>query len=364
MIISDFNNIEIIGISTAVPDKVLNIRDFNSKFGESNVTNFIKMTGVEKVHIADSNQTAADLGYAAAQDIIKRNDIDTEKIGCLIFVSQTPDYHIPSTACVLHHRLKLNKNCLAFDINLGCSGFVYGMQVISSIIENSNIDFGLLILADTLSKTVSSEDKSAAMLFGDAGSAVLLSKNSINIHSMKISLRTKGDGYRAIIVQAGSNRNPVGDHSYSLKDDGNIRSDYNLYMNGTEVFNFTISEVPTLINEFLQYIGKNPEDYDALVLHQANKFIMKQIAKKTGFDKRQMLSSIEQLGNTSVASIPATLSCIYGSSDDEDKPVSLLLSGYGVGLSWGVIDVTINTSNIYPVIKTLDYFNDGGIRYE
>lgn len=363
MIISKFSNITIEGISCTIPTKHVNVRDFTPKFGEKNINNFIKMTGVEKFYKSDESQTASDLAFIAAQDIIKKKNIELNTIGCLIFVTQTPDYHIPSTACVLHKRLQLTRDCVAFDINLGCSGFVYGINVISSLIANSNIEYGLLLVGDTPSKAISNEDQSAAMLFGDAGSAVLFAKNDEEKHSFTISLRTKGEGYRAIIQQAGGYRHPLGDSEKTLKNDGNIRSDYDLYMNGTDVFNFTISEVPELIHNFLEKIQKTPETYDALVLHQANKFILKQIVKKTGFSIEQLPTSIELYGNTSVASIPLTLSHTYGNTINKEK-LHLLLSGFGIGLSWGVVDLYIDESNIFPIILSDEYYDDGGIRYD
>lgn len=359
MIKFSYNNIKIAGIAVAVPDKKIEVDKFISQFGEDSVQKFKKMTGVVNLHFAEEKQTASDLGFVAARDLILQKKIDPSTIGALIFVSQSPDYKVPATAGVLHKRLGLPKNCLSYDINLGCSGYVYGLQAICSAMQSSNIKRALLIVGDTISKMVSPEDRSAAMLFGDAGSATLLEKAE-NSSPIKAAFRTQGEGYRAIVMQGGGFRNPTASPERCMWGDGNIRSDYDLYMNGTEVFNFTISEVPKLLNEFMVDDNKGPDDYDCLVLHQANLFILKQIAKKTKFSMDKVPVSIDDFGNTSVASIPLTFAKTY-SNDITSNQLEVLMCGFGVGLSWGVLSAGINVNDIFPIIYTNEYFVEGGI---
>jgi 3-oxoacyl-[acyl-carrier-protein] synthase-3 len=156
-------NIKITGISTTVPVKVKKIDDFIGQFGDETVQKFKKMTGVQNIHISQENQTASDLGFSAAKSLIEKKKIEPSSIGALIFITQTPDYKIPSTSCVLQKRLYLSKDCVVFDINLGCSGYIYGLQTLCSIMNSSNIDKALLIAGDTLSKLISPEDRSAVM---------------------------------------------------------------------------------------------------------------------------------------------------------------------------------------------------------
>lgn len=350
-----FSNIAIKGIACAVPTTEVDIERFSSVFGDETVQKFQKMTGVKKIRVASQEQTAADLGFVAARELAKLKGIDLQSIGVLIFVSQTPDYILPSTACVLHKRLGLSEECLAFDINLGCSGYVYGLQTVCSCLQTSNIERALLIVGDTLSKKVSPQDRSAAMLFGDAGAATLIEKAE-DVAPIEASYRTNGKDYRAIIIQGDACRNPNASKERVEYGDRNIRSDCELYMKGTDVFNFTITEVPKLIKSYLD----RGNVYDSVILHQANVFIFKQIAKKCKLPMDKFPISMDRFGNTSVASIPITLADMYG--DKNSKSLKTLLCGFGVGLSWGVVDVQLETDDILPIIATDDYFTEGGIQ--
>ena len=363
LIKSTFENIKISGITCAVPTtKEILLEKYAPLFGKETVQKFSNMTGVVSRHIALKEQTASDLAYAAAKKLVEYKNIERSSIGILIFVTQTPDYRIPSTACVLHHRLGLSKDCVAFDINLGCSGYVYGLQTILSLMHSSNIKKGLLLVGDTSNKGIAPEDKSSCMLFGDAGAATLLEKSpgSPNIHT---AMRTDGNGYKAIIIPAGAYRNIDASKKMTLWGDGNFRSDYDLYMNGTDVFNFSISEAPKLINEFMIEENTSVDDYDMLILHQANEFILKQLMKRTKFPKEKTPISMDRYGNTSVTSIPLTLADKYGNHFD-DGMKNILMCGFGVGLSWGVVSAKINTGDILPIIETNDYFTGGNVAHD
>lgn len=172
------DGIKIEGVACAVPDNPVDTKTFYSKFGQKKVDNFIKMTGVEQTYRTFEEQTASDLCFVAAQNLIEKKKINPQDIGALVFISQTPDYFMPATACVLHKRLRLSQNCMAFDVNLGCSGWVYGLNIAGSLMLSSDIEKAILCFGDTSVKPVSPEDKSSAMLFGEAGSATLLSKNT------------------------------------------------------------------------------------------------------------------------------------------------------------------------------------------
>jgi 3-oxoacyl-[acyl-carrier-protein] synthase-3 len=362
MIQSTFENIKISGISCAVPkQKDILLEKYAPAFGEDVVRKFSKMTGVVSRHVTVKEQTASDLAFVAAEHLIEKKKIQTSLIEVLIFVTQTPDYIMPSTACVLHHRLGLSKDCIAFDINLGCSGYVVGLQTISALMSSSNIKMGLLLVGDTSNKCIAPEDKSSCMLFGDAGSATLLEKrqDSPSIHT---AMRTDGNGYKAIIVPAGAYRNMDAPKERTLWGDGNVRSDYDLYMNGTDVFNFTISEVPIIINEFMTKVNTSVDDYDSLILHQANEYILKQVMKRTEFPKEKTPISIDRYGNTSVTSIPITVADSYGSKNG--GKVRLLMCGFGIGLSWGVVSCTVETDDILPIIETNEIYMNAGVSHD
>jgi 3-oxoacyl-[acyl-carrier-protein] synthase III len=300
MIRSKFENIKIAGIACAVPPtKDILIEKYAGIFGVEIVEKFTQMTGVVSRHYTSKYQTASDLAYEAGKHLLQQKSYDSEKIGALIFVTQTPDYFVPATACVMHKRLGLSKDCLTYDINLGCSGYIFGIQTIASLMSNSNIESALLLVGDTSTKTYAPEDRSSCMLFGEAGSATLLEKTS-NAKPIDTTFRTDGNGFKAIIIPAGAYRNVDASHERTLWADGNVRSDFDLFMNGTDVFNFTISEVPKLINEFMADTQTTSENYDSVIMHQANHFILKQVAKRCKIPMEKVPISLDRYGNTSV----------------------------------------------------------------
>lgn len=353
-----FNDIKISGIASAVPTKIVEVDSFIPKFGEETVNKFKKMTGINQYRKTSEKQTASDLGYVAAEKLIKEKQVDTDSIGALIFVSHSPDYRRPATACVLHKRLGLSKECVSYDINLGCSAFVYGMQTILSLMQSSNIERALLIVAETISKIVHPNDRSTAMLFGDGGSAILLEKD-LGCASINGLLRSDGNGYKAIIAPAGGFRNLNASTESMIWSDGNERTLYNTNMNGTDVFNFTISDVPKAIKDFLEYTSTSTENYDCFALHQANKFIHKQISKKLKIPMDKMPLCLDRYGNTSAPAITLALCDAYG--DKSGEKINALMCGFGVGLSWGVFSSVINIDDIFPIIETDDYFSEGFI---
>ena len=357
MAIFNLDGIAIRGISCAVPDRKVDNTTFYQQFGQENVDNFIKMTGVKSTYRTSEEQTASDLCYVAADYLIREKGINSEEIGACIFISQTPDYRLPATACVLHKRLGLSKECVAFDVNLGCSGWVYGVNIVGSLMKTTNIQKALLLFGDTSIKTTCPDDKSSVMLFGEAGSATLLVKEE----GSRIfgELMTDGEGFKAIIMPSGAYRNRNGSHERVLWGDGNIRSDYDGYMNGTDVFSFTITQVPKIIKRHLQETNTTPDQYDALVLHQANLYILQQISKKTKFPMDNIPVSMDRYGNTSGTSIPITLCDAYGKTNGKD--LKLLTCGFGIGLSWGVVEIKMNSDDILPIQFSNDYFTEGGV---
>lgn len=363
MVKLDFNNIAITGISCCVPDNVETLEKYNDIFDKETVDKFSVMSGVCLRHICLSKQTASDLAFTAADKLINSKHIDKESIGILAFISQTPDYRLPATACVLQHRLSLSKDCICFDINLGCSAYVYGLSVVSSIMANSNIDTGLLLTGDTISKLTSPKDRSISMLLADAASATLLQKSK-NATLMSMAYQSDGNKFRSVIVPAGGFRNcDVGNRPFP-DEDGNIRSYYDLCMNGTDIFSFGMTDVPKFVKSFINQINKSPENFDALIMHQANLYLMKHVAKKIGFDMSNVPVSIDKFGNTSGSCIPVTIVDTYASRTGQDRTVSLLLCGFGVGLSQGTADIAINTKDVLPMIYSNAYFNDGVISHD
>jgi len=341
-----FNNISISGIACAVPSKIENNMDYVDKLGIEEVQKFIKTVGVESKRLVSDKQTTSDLCFVAAQELIKKKQIDKESIDAIIFLTQSPDYLYPATSHVLHKRLQLSKDCLAFDINLGCSGYVYGLYIASSMLQGKNLKKVLFLAGEAPYANPESEVKSK-MLFGDAGSATLIEKGDSDI---KCLLKANGEGYTAIIVPGGSNRNPI-------KNFDKYHKSIASQMDGPDVFEFTITDVPRAFKEFFNIYGGNIEDYDYCVFHQANLFMLKHIAKKIKLPLDKMPISMDIYGNTSSATIPLSIVDLCERQNVPNR-LNLITSGFGIGLSWGVVSFKINKDDILPIIITDDYFKE------
>lgn len=350
MIVSRFENIKISAIAAAVSNTWSSLKDLGIEDNDV-IKKFTKKTGVEGRYDAGLKQTTADFCFAAAKAILREKEVNIDEIGVLVFVTQTADYRIPATACVLQDRLALRKDCIAFDVNLGCSGFSYGLNIVASILKSCNSKKALLLAGDTSAKIKSQSNNnktthSASMLFGDSGTATLI-EIAEKAKPINMISKTDGSGFKAIIAPYGGWRNP---------DDPSGKE--SSIMDDVAVFNFAINEVPSLLKDTMDLASMKPEDYDCLVLHQANLFIMKQVAKRTGFSMDKTLVSIDKFGNTSSSSLPITLVNEYG-NEKESKEIHALMCGFGVGLSWSTVDCYINTNDILPLVHTDEYFTDG-----
>jgi 3-oxoacyl-[acyl-carrier-protein] synthase-3 len=360
MIASTLEGIKICGLASALPVKKVRNVDYYPLFGRETVDKIIATAGVEESYHVNENQTAGDLAFAAARHLLERLNIPPESIGLLIFVVTYPDYFAPATASVLQKRLGLSTDCLAFDMNLGCSGFVVGLQTVGSLLKNSNARRALLLIGDSTSKVVSPQDKSR-MLFGDGGAAALLESDD-SAEPMHFGVRTDGGRFKSIIVPAGAFRLPEAPAAAVLWADGNTRSDYHVFMDGPNVFSFTMTDVPALVKEFLEHYGLDIENFDSAVFHQPNAFILKHLAKKIKLPQEKMPLSLDRYGNTSGVSVPVTLSDLYGEVPGGRKYV--LLSAFGVGLSWAVASVAVDAGSILPIIHSDEYYQDGLVSHE
>ena len=358
MAIFNFQNIRIAAMATAMPSHEVRPDDFKEQFGDEEVEKFKKMTGVITSRKASYHQTTGDLGYAAAEKLICEKNINKEDIGALVVATHSPDYPRPATAFIVQKRLGLSKECACFDISLGCSAVVYGIQVVASMMMNSNISKALLISGDTGSKTVNSRDKSKVMLGGDVGVCLLIEKTENvkdEIHSL---VRSDGNGYRYLIVPGGGCRNMNPPHEEVMCEDGIERSLYDSFMRGTSVFTFTVFDVPRIVKDFLAQTNTTIDDYDCFAFHQANLYILQQIAKKAKIPAEKMPITLPKYGNTSGASPVVSLCDRYG-EDADNKEINVMLCGFGIGLSWGVTSFKINTAEILPIIFDDTVFEEG-----
>ncbi|MGV8093734.1 MAG: ketoacyl-ACP synthase III [Mangrovibacterium sp.] len=268
------------GISACVPKKIDENKDY--PIGEEDKIKLISSIGVERKRIVDDNTCASDLCYKAAEKLIEELKWKKNEIDCLIFVTQTPDYFLPATSCILQHKLGLKEESYTLDISLGCSGWVYGLSTISSLLfaGKGGIRKALLLVGDTTSKFSSKEDKSTWPLFGDAGTATAL-EYSIG-GCFKFHLATDGEGAEAIIIKDGGYRNGICEDSLRISDDenGNRRTNLNLFLDGMSVFSFAISKAPQSINFLLDKFGILQDSIDYYLFHQANLFLNEKVRKK------------------------------------------------------------------------------------
>ena len=359
MISSTFNGLKIAGIAAAVPTKCVKSHEYDDLFGEETVTKNIQTTGVEQSYHASEQQTSSDLAYVAARKLMTEMNIDPDSIGVLIFCAAYQDYHVPPTSCVLQARLGLSTDCIVFDTNLACSGYVYGLQTICSVLANSSAKRGLLLTGDITSKVVSPLDKSR-MLFGDGGTATLVEKAE-NADELRFAMKTDGARFKSIIVPAGAYRNVGAPREREEWFDGNVRSDYDLFMNGPDVFSFTMTDVPKLALEFMEHYGMTEADFDSYIFHQPNLFILKHLIRKIKGPKEKLRISLDRYGNTSVCSIPLTVCDTYHAANGEKR---IFIYGFGVGLSWACASITVDTDHVYEIEHTDDYYRDGAVSHK
>ncbi len=332
------------GVACCVPAKIED-NLLIPNFDENKKQKIVQTTGVRSKMIADSKVCTSDLALHSARALIKEFDLDVSEIGIVIFASQTPDYILPATSHIIHKELGLGTDVVTFDINLGCSAYVYGLYVASVLLKTMPKKYALLLTGDTISKYASPEDASTLFLFGDAGSATLLESDDESAE-MLFSLGSDGDGWQNLIIPAGASRTRHSDETSKIiyEADGNGRSAEHLYMDGMEIFNFTISTVVPHIQDVIDQTGMP----DIVVFHQANKYMLEFMRKSLKIPKSKFLYSLSDYGNTSSASIPLTL--CYGHKDRELGSIALL-SGFGVGYSWGTAVVDLKDTTFLDIIE-------------
>jgi 3-oxoacyl-[acyl-carrier-protein] synthase-3 len=330
------NGVKLVGLAAVLPADRTEVK---AGAGMADLSKVIASTGVKARHIVPANVCTSDLCVAAAERLLARIGWEKSKIDLLVFVTQTPDYVLPATACVLHGRLGLAKSCAAFDVNLGCSGYVYGLSIVGAHLQAGAARRALLLVGDTISKVVSPEDRSVAYLFGDAGTATALERMQ---DAAPMHLQIGAGLFRAPSTEA--------TRTARAREGGNVRSDEQLYMNGAEIFNFTIREVPAMINQTLEAAGWKMDEPDAYVFHQANRYMLDYLSKRMKLPADRVVLALENFGNTSSASIPLAI-CASLSDRLAGGSAKLVLSGFGVGFSWASVALQTDRPEIEPVIS-------------
>jgi 3-oxoacyl-[acyl-carrier-protein] synthase-3 len=328
---SSVSGVAIRGIVTCVPDRVFdNVKD-TTAFPPAEVRKVVAMAGVAQRRVVDEATCSTDLCYTAAEALLADLDWRPESIDGLIMVTQTPDYFMPSSSCMLHHRLGLSPSCAAFDVGLGCSGYVYGLWLASMMLRTGGLRRVLLVHGETPTRYASEDDRAVSLLFGDAGSATALEiGDDGDALESSFVLHTDGAGHGDLIVEAGGFRDRF------CED----RRAHFVKMNGANVFNFTIKSIPPLIKDTLQLAGRRQDEVDYYVFHQSNRFIIKHLIQTCGLPSERVPIVLDRYGNAGGPSLPLTIT--QGLADDAGRrPLTLMLLGYGVGLSWGAALVTL-----------------------
>lgn len=350
MAILKFNNIGIKAVSACVPKEVRFNKDLTYLIPPEEIDKVINSIGIEERRYVSKDTTASDLCEKAARQLIEKNNVNISEIDALIFVSQTSDYHQPATAPLLQHKLGIANTCLSFDINLACSGYVYGLATAFSFAQQESIRSVLLLVGETMSKTVSQYDKVSTPLFGDAGTATLIAKGEFG--ESVFSLHSDGSGSDVIKMKYGGYRHPSCPEGFIeyIDEDGNKRSGEQFYMNGLDVFNFGMSVEPKDLKNLMKEVNITPDELDLLVYHQANKFMTDFFSKKLKVSTEKTPYSLKKYGNTSSASIPLTIASEI-TEDNYPKREKTILTGFGAGLSWASVFLDLSKTQIFPVIE-------------
>ena len=320
-------------ISYYLPERVMTNEELVRDFPEWSVEKVAQKVGVESRHLAADNETAGDMAEKAALKLFEEHKVSPSSIDFLMLCTQSPDYFLPSTACVLQDKLGIPTSAGAFDYNLGCSGCVYGMAMAKGLIAAGIAKNVLLLTAETYNKYLHPKDKSNRSIFGDGAAACLISSDGL-AEIGEFVLGTDGSGANHLILKSGASRQKVATGQYVEDEEGHLWYDDYLYMNGGAIFNFSLDAVPAMMMELL---GKNhllKENVDFYVFHQANRFMLNTLRKVCAIPKEKFYVNLEKTGNTVSSTV------LIGLKDCIDKGViqhgmNVMISGFGVGLSWG-----------------------------
>lgn len=321
------------GISYYLPERIVTNEELLQDFPEWSVEKVAAKVGINSRHLAATDETAGDLAEKAARKLFDEYNINPKSIEFVMLCTQSSDYFLPSTACILQNRLGIPTSAGAFDYNLGCSGCVYGLAMAKSFVDSGLVKNVLLLTAETYQKYLHRSDKSNRSIFGDGAAACLISTDGI-AEIGNCVLGTDGSGAEHLIVRTGGARNKEVTGIVDVDEDGHERYDDYLYMNGSAIFNFTLDAVPALLPRILEINNMQKDDVDYYVFHQANKFMLNTIRKVCSLPKDKFYINLEETGNTVSSTV------MIGLRQNLDKGIILpgmkvIVAGFGVGLSWG-----------------------------
>lgn len=351
--ICTLKDVAISAIATYLPQDTLEMDSLGELFGEEKVKVIRNATGVDRVHVAGEKETASDECYEAAQLLIEKESLDLSTIDGLVFVSQTFDYIAPATSIILQDRLGLSKNTVCFDVSFGCSGYINGVYLAASMVASGSCKRVLLLAGDTTTKMINKADRSHRMVFGDCGSASLIERKEGK--DMSIHICSNGAMHQSVIVPAGGFRNPSTEETRREQEaeEGNIRSLEQLNMDGLAVFNFIVKDGAESVRTILDYMNWSVDDVDFFAFHQATKFTFERLIKKLKINREKAPLNIANYGNTGPTSVPLLITDTRNNETGFDTSgyKKVILSAYGIGLSWGSIACDLSETRIYKPIN-------------
>lgn len=334
----NFMDAYIKSIAYYLPEKILTNEEIVSEFPEWTVEKIADKVGVHTRRVAGENETATDLAVKAADRLFDVNaDISRQDIDYVLFCTQSPDYHLPTSACLIQEKLGLNTNIGALDFNLGCSGYVYGLSLAKGLIMAGIARNVLLLTGETYTKYLHHRDKGNRTIFGDGATATVVSTDGWGLIG-EFALGTDGKGAENLIVRTGCARMPEKSGQLEFDENGNPISDDYLYMNGAKIFAFTQKNVPVVVRQTLEKNGLSKDEVDLYVLHQANSYMLEFLRKKMKIEDSRFMRFMEEVGNTVSNSIPIAL---VEAKNQQRLSGNVLLCGFGVGYSWGGVIVKV-----------------------
>ena len=351
------NSVKMVGLAACVPPTIEENLTLPIFADESEAKKVIASTGIERKRVVKTGTTASDLTYQAIQKLLEKLKWEAKSVDALIYVCTSRDYIAPITSAILQDRLGFRNDCYCLDFPLGCSGWVYGMSNLSSILSHGDLKRGLLVCAETNSLNRSPKDKTVKPLFGDASTVTALEYDVDFDKPMQFSFGVDGSGYKAVWTEYGGTRNPITPKAIEEKEiePGVIRKGIDMVVNGMDVFSFAIKVPPRSLQEFVEHFKVDLEKVDYLFLHQANKFIDDRIRKRLKLPEEKVPFCLKDYGNTNSASIP--LAMVACKADElQHGTYDCLGCGFGVGLAWGCIHYTVD--NLKAVVMTEYEYND------
>ena len=338
--------LQISNIAAGLPKETVNIRNYEKFFSAKDIKRIMESTGVETVHVAAKGMCSSDYFVEIGKRLMLESNLKSTDFDGVVLVFQTPDYIAPPTCTIIQDRLGLPKDSVAFDINYGCTGYIYGLYQAALLVSSGSCQRVLMFVGDTQIATLHEDDRANRMILGDGFAATIVEQGQ---QEMCFQIYSDGSGYKFLITEAGGRRVPKTEETKKpyTDDSGYIHWAEHPHMDGMEIMNFSLRRVPPLVRDSLEYAGWSKESTDFFAFHQANSLILKMLRKRIGVPEEKLPITLQSVGNTAGASIPLTLSLKIDELREKSSLERVLFCGFGIGLSWGTATANLSSTKIY-----------------